>query len=249
MNPLFFMSMDLDDLTKLANYYQTDKGNSHKYGHCYTYFYDLILNPKRNEPLKFVEIGVSQGSSIKMWRDYFSKAKLYGLDIEESSLHKIKNLDNVVGLNVNQENRKELLGFAEEHGPFDIILDDGGHTQKQQQTSFASLFSYLVPGGFYIIEDLQGPYGGYFNNQSEKPDDDIFVALESLGVHGTLGSSVYYMEDDEIDYIEDNFEFVKLFSGCWGELWEGKEGNPKHGGKKLNASWTSVIKKKELDDE
>jgi len=241
--------MDFDNLTKLANHYQTDKGSSHKYGHAYTYFYDLILSSMKYDNLKFVEIGVFNGASIRMWRDYFSKAKIYGLDINESSLQTIKDLDNVVGLNINQESRKELLDFAEEHGPFDIILDDGGHTQEQQQTSFACLFPYLAPGGLYILEDLEGPYGGYFNNHSEAPDDDIFVALESLGAFGTLGTSAYHMEDDEIDYIEDNFEFVKLFSGCWGELWEGKEGNPKHGGKKLNASWTSVIKKKESNNE
>jgi hypothetical protein len=38
---------------------------------------------------------------------------------------------------------------------YDAIVDDGGHTVEQQQTSLAHLFKLVVPGGWYAIEDLQ----------------------------------------------------------------------------------------------
>ena len=47
---------------------------------------------------------------------------------------------------------------------YDIIIDDGGHTMQQQQTSFAVLYSSLRKGGVYVIEDMNTSfktrYGG-----------------------------------------------------------------------------------------
>jgi hypothetical protein len=45
-----------------------------------------------------------------------------------------------------------------EGGYFDIIVDDGGHSMKQQITSLMNLFAKVRPGGLYIIEDLQTSY-------------------------------------------------------------------------------------------
>jgi hypothetical protein len=40
-------------------------------------------------------------------------------------------------------------------GGFDFIIDDGGHTNPQQLSSFMVLFQHaLKPGGLYVIEDL-----------------------------------------------------------------------------------------------
>ena len=37
---------------------------------------------------------------------------------------------------------------------FDIIVEDGGHSMRQQQISLTFLFGYLKPGGLYFLEDL-----------------------------------------------------------------------------------------------
>ena len=53
---------------------------------------------------------------------------------------------------------------ARQHGPWDVIIDDGGHMMQQQITSFKALFPHVTPGGLYFIEDLRtsfsAPYGG-----------------------------------------------------------------------------------------
>jgi hypothetical protein len=37
--------------------------------------------------------------------------------------------------------------FAVTHGPFDIIIDDGGHKMYQQKASFNALWPQLSDGG------------------------------------------------------------------------------------------------------
>ncbi len=45
-------------------------------------------------------------------------------------------------------------------GLFDIIVDDGGHTFRQQRTSFQELWPYVKEGGVYVVEDLQAESNG-----------------------------------------------------------------------------------------
>ena len=51
-------------------------------------------------------------------------------------------------------------------GPFDVIIDDGGHKMHQQQISLINLWSVVSSHGIYVIEDLGTSYtekygGGY----------------------------------------------------------------------------------------
>ena len=213
----YFMSYEMSELSALANKYGTDKGTNNSSDHGYMTIYDLVLSPLRNSPISFVEIGVFHGKSILAWREYFSHAKIYGIDISKDSLNKINGIDNVFPIQANQENREQLLSFAEEHGPFDVIIDDGGHSNKQQQISFACLFPYVASGGIYIIEDLDGFYD--VNDQYiQEEDDDSFLMLYSLGMNKCLGDTAYHMKKEEVEYIENNLYSVGLYSGTSSEL-------------------------------
>jgi hypothetical protein len=57
-----------------------------------------------------------------------------------------------------------LAKLAAEHGPFDIVIDDGSHVPEHVTLSFNSLFPAVVDDGFYVIEDVQTAfwpqYGG-----------------------------------------------------------------------------------------
>ena len=58
------------------------------------------------------------------------------------------------------------LGGPSEHcqedliarGPWDIIIDDGSHVPYHQVFSFFCLWKAVVPGGLYVIEDLETNY-------------------------------------------------------------------------------------------
>ena len=45
--------------------------------------------------------------------------------------------------------------FIENCEPSQVIIDDGGHTNRQIMTSFEELWPSVRPGGFYFMEDLQ----------------------------------------------------------------------------------------------
>ena len=64
------------------------------------------------------------------------------------------------------------VGFPRERAlaaslpPIDILLDDGGHTMRQQRVTFEELFPHVAPDGVYLCEDLHTAYwpeygGGY----------------------------------------------------------------------------------------
>ena len=42
--------------------------------------------------------------------------------------------------------------------PIDILIDDGGHTMKQQITTFNVLFDHVKMNGLYVCEDLHTSY-------------------------------------------------------------------------------------------
>ena len=57
-----------------------------------------------------------------------------------------------------QEDPEFLASVVERHGPFDIVIDDGGHTMRQQILSVETLFPLLADGGVYIVEDCHTSY-------------------------------------------------------------------------------------------
>lgn len=69
-----------------------------------------------------------------------------------------------------QEDVPFLQRLASDMKPFDVIIDDGGHTMNQQKTSIAMLLPLVRSGGIYVIEDLEtsymSKYGGAYMNSS-----------------------------------------------------------------------------------
>jgi hypothetical protein len=63
-----------------------------------------------------------------------------------------------------------VVRLGMKHGPFDVVIDDGGHTMKQQIVSFASMWKFIKPGGLYIIEDLHcGLYARHVSMYKDHP--------------------------------------------------------------------------------
>jgi hypothetical protein len=131
-----------------------DKGSFY---HNYTEIYANYFAPLRGKPLKFLEIGIYKGASVKMWEEYFPNADLHFMDITLglSEYHSSRSHYHLC----NQEDPAALNQFIQSSGgSFDVILDDGGHTMNQQITSFTVLFPHIKSGGMYIIEDLHTSY-------------------------------------------------------------------------------------------
>ena len=61
-----------------------------------------------------------------------------------------------------QSDHEFLRQIAKSHGPFDVIVDDGGHKMHQQKISFVELWAHLSDGGLYIVEDTHSSYWSGF---------------------------------------------------------------------------------------
>lgn len=132
-------------LTQLGIKNNTDKATYH----LYTEHYEEIF-AKYNNP-RILEIGVADFGSISTYLDYYKNPYVVGMDIENKTRFLSEKWRFVLG---DQTNTQDLEKCILNEDPFDIIVEDGGHTMKQQQISFGYLLNHVESGGFYIIEDL-----------------------------------------------------------------------------------------------
>ncbi len=154
-------------MNDLEAYFYSNTGNLiHKWRH-YFEVYERHFSRFRGTDVHMVEFGVFQGGSLQMWKQYFGpKAHIVGVDINP----KCKSLeeDQVTIFIGDQEDRGFLRSLAQAVPRIDILLDDGGHTMKQQITTFEELFPHVDPHGVYLCEDLLTSYrpnfGGGYNN-------------------------------------------------------------------------------------
>lgn len=160
-------------LEQIGQKHETDKVT-----HKFLPFYESFMAVNRNKPVKFLEIGVFYGASVKMWAEYFTNdaTKIVGADWFEGKNgngHTFPNSTYILTqpvspkiefVKMDQSNYDNLCEFAnsQKEYTYDYILDDGSHLMKDQQTTFIKLFSLLKNGGVFIIEDLHTSFqNGY----------------------------------------------------------------------------------------
>lgn len=127
----------------------------------YFQVYDELFQKYRNQAITFVEVGVLNGGSLFMWRDFFGKeARIIGIDLNpEAKKWEACGFEIFIGNQGEQEFWSQTLPLI---GEIDIILDDGGHTYKQQVVTIESVLSSIKNGGLIVIEDVQTSYqSGY----------------------------------------------------------------------------------------
>jgi hypothetical protein len=149
-------------LQELGLKYGTDKSR-HTYNKTtYLDTYNKYFLERRNDIKVFVEIGVLNGNSLKMWSEYFPNAIIYGLDINPDC--KRFESDRIKIL-IGDQNDNIFLNHVKNFiGDIDILLDDGSHITKHQINTFDVLYPNIVKGGFYVIEDLSNSYEEILNH-------------------------------------------------------------------------------------
>jgi hypothetical protein len=163
----------------------------HKWHH-YIPLYDRYFARYRGTPVKFLEIGVSKGGSLQMWRRYFGEeAVIFGIDIAKEC-EAFDGLSGQVRIG-SQTDADFLAGVVEEMGGVDVVLDDGSHKMSHIAKSLTLLYPRLTLGGTYMIEDLHAAYwkgfeGGYdaeanFFNVIRRILDDMHERYHHKGLH------------------------------------------------------------------
>jgi len=145
---------------------QTDKVRKHRYHHLYGKW---LRRWNKNNTGAMLEIGLGcngvntynpgPGHSAKIWPHIFDHVHFVEFDGEcvQDHLEEIKQLD--IEVKVGDQGD---VGFLEvlkyeiyrDVGPFEVVIDDGGHQNQQILTSFQSLWPMVKVGGMYFIEDF-----------------------------------------------------------------------------------------------
>jgi len=154
------------NLRTLALLYGTDKWG----GHWYAQHYEKHFAALRNKPLNVLEIGVGGydnskqgGGSLRMWRTYFPKSRIYGIDIYDKSPHNEKRIKTFKGSQIDEV---FLTDVVNEIGQIDIVIDDGSHMNDHVIATFTFLFPRMAPVGIYVVEDVQTSYWKQFGGTS-----------------------------------------------------------------------------------
>ena len=184
-----------------------NKFDTDKYTHGYIPIYEPFFNEKKDSK-DILEIGIFTGGSLRLWAKKFKNAQVYGIDVADCSE---VDSDRIKTFIADQSNRDQLKSVMEKiNAEIDVIIDDGGHTMKQQQTSFGFLFKYLKSGGVYIIEDLHT--SNMLDRDYVTKNDSItsLDMLEKFKESGIITSN--HISQEEIDYLNNNIKNVEIWT-------------------------------------
>ena len=145
--------------------------------------YERFLDKYVGSEARVLEIGVFRGGGLDLLADYLGPSvRLVGMDIDETA-RDLADPKFPVFLG-DQSDPHDLLSLQEQHGPFDVIVDDGGHTVKQQVVSAETLFPLLRDGGVYLIEDV---HTSYWSEYLDAGDDNLLdwarARLDDVNAH------------------------------------------------------------------
>jgi hypothetical protein len=162
--------------------------------HSYSPEYHRILQEHKTTFSEVMEIGVGSrdlmapiagekyvaGASLYAWRDFFPRAFVHGLDLNESVLFEA---ERIKCFRTDQSSREQLRRTiaairafrGQKDLLFDLILDDGSHAVPHMLLSFATLFEYVKPNGVYIIEDIKRPEIGIFREMDLRGGEIIRI--------------------------------------------------------------------------
>jgi len=153
------LSTKYESLSHIYETYDEGPGLSHyrKYGPAY----DENIHQLREKAVisekkvKMLEIGIQSGGSTRVWKRYFRGTLAYtGVDINP----RCKQFDSPsegITIEIGSQLNKTFLSYlCTTYGPFDLVVDDGGHTNEMIMTTLLVLWRCLSDNAVYVIEDL-----------------------------------------------------------------------------------------------
>ena len=197
-------------LVDLAKKHGTDKWGTHRYAQ----HYHRYLEHLRDEPVNLLEIGVGGysdpargGNSLRMWKEFFPRGQVFGMDIHDKSLLEE---DRIRIFRGDQGDAASLRRVAEEIGRIDIIVDDGSHLSEHVITTFETLFPLLEPHGIYAVEDLQTSYWPEWHGSEDLQSRDTSMAMLKRLVDG-LNYEEFVLDGYEASYADQHIVAAHFF--------------------------------------
>jgi cephalosporin hydroxylase len=156
--------------------------NGHKRLHKWVHYFDIYerhFERFRGKPTTMVEIGVSGGGSLAMWRAYLgSEARIIGIDIDPScKAHEAEGIEVMIG---SQDSPELLDNLLTRYPNIDIVLDDGSHMMRHVNATFRYLYPHISPNGVYMVEDLHTAYWEEYEGGLRRPGSFIETAKDLM---------------------------------------------------------------------
>lgn len=158
----------MNELVSIFQKYSLDKLYN-KYDNLYV---DLLKDVK-NSTNKLLEVGIGttdenllssmhyyqqnvapnyvHGNSLRAWRDYFTNAQIYGIDVDDKTMFTEDRIKTFCSNSMDKDNMTKIMDII---GNVDIIIEDGLHKMEANITTLEILFPFLNEGGIYVIEDI-----------------------------------------------------------------------------------------------
>ena len=197
-NKFHYMTNFIDTFRTIALKHSADKVITHHY----EYVYGQLLGPFRLENLNFLKIGLGcgmrygPGKSIAVWKEFMPNAKISILEFDEKCARSFEN--EVDHLFIGDQSDLSLIKqIGEMGGKFDVIVDDGGHTRKQQISSLIGLWPFVRNnGGIYIIENIFTSFIPFYNENRETAIDLIFELITIFNDPSQVSFSPPFINSD-----------------------------------------------------
>ncbi|HEY3531034.1 MAG TPA: hypothetical protein VGK78_17960 [Nocardioides sp.] len=221
-------------LTELAQEFGSDKWGVHRY----TPHYERHFAHLRDREMLVLELGIGGyarerqgGASLRMWKWYFPRARVVGVDIQDKSFVDEPRIKAFQG---SQTNRRLMRRIVRRFGPPTIVIDDGSHQPPHVIKSFSILFPMLEDGGLYVIEDIQTSYWPAWKGSLDPDDPTTSMAMVKRLLDG-LNHEEFLDEAYEPSYTDLHVVAVH----CYHNLVVIEKGDNREGSNKreVNRSW------------
>ena len=199
---------------------------AHKWVHFFP-IYERFLQAFVNKSVLLIEIGVSKGGSLKMWKKYLGPfVTVVGIDIDPQCT---KYEDEQCKVRIGQQGDfKFLSSIIKEFGTPDIVIDDGSHEMNDMDQTFQFLYPLLNNNGVYIVEDTHTcywkDYGGGLKEQGSfiEKSKELIDYLNGYHINENMIND-FTKSTFSISFFDSVVAFEKRQHG---KLYAIKRGNP-----------------------
>lgn len=192
-------------LCGLGQKYQTNKSSININGHRsgYTAFFSILFSSLIHKKINIAEIGIEKNASIRLWREYFKRATIYGFEYDKNKIvlakrHKLKNT-NFYEINVHKKD-SIYSAFKGTKVNFDIIIDDSTHLFDDQIRVIKNCYKFLKTNGIMIIEDI-------FRLRGDYQDDKYYNKLAGIKKYF---HEIFFIETKHVNNFTANWKNEKI---------------------------------------
>ena len=195
-----------NNLAELSVAFGTDKEGVHYYADHYQHHFKSL----RRKALNLLEIGIGGyrnpkdgGRSLRMWKAYFPKSNIFGIDIYDKTPLDEERVKTFKGSQADEGFLKTVVAKI---GRIDIVIDDGSHYNDHVIKAFKVLFPLLSPKGIYVVEDLQTSYWDKAFGTNWGGATDLTASHTSMNFFKALVDGLNYEEFMSDGYIPTYFD-------------------------------------------